>query len=149
MTRDRITRRAALRGLGVAIGLPAFESLLPRARADRPPAAPLRLCYVYAPNGKHMADWTPPADGPLTALPPTLAPLEPVRDRVAVLSGLCLRPATDDGPGDHARAMAAFLTGVRPHKTSGADVRAGVSADQVAAGILGRAARLPSLLTRR
>src|SRR5262249_56593300 len=56
-----------------------------------------------------------------------------------------LRPAEDNGPGDHARAMAAFLTGCRPHRISGADLRAGVSVDQVAAATLGTATRFASL----
>src|SRR5262249_39080765 len=56
-----------------------------------------------------------------------------------------LRPAEDNGPGDHARAMAAFLTGCRPHRISGADLRAGVSVDQVAAARLGAATRFTSL----
>src|SRR5262249_30139910 len=76
----------------------------------------------------------------------TLKPLDSVRDWLVVLSGLALRNADagSDGPGDHARAMAAFLTGCRPRKTSGSDVRAGVSVDQVLAAAVGRATRLPS-----
>jgi len=105
------------------------------------------LAFVYAPNGKHMADWTPKTEGATFDLPVTLQPFEPVRNHVRVLSGLCLRNAAagSDGPGDHARAMAAFLTGVRPKKTSGADVRNGVSVDQVAAAVLGRTTRFRSL----
>jgi hypothetical protein len=141
-----IDRRTVLRGVGVCLALPFLESLLPRSRAGSA-ERPLRLAFVYAPNGKHMPDWTPTAEGAHFELPPTLRPLEPVREYVSVLSGLCLRPASadGDGPGDHARAMAAFLTGVRPQKTSGADVRAGISVDQLAAAHLGRQTRLPSL----
>lgn len=130
----------------MSVALPLLESLCP-AREKGEAAPPLRLAFVYAPNGKHMADWTPTAEGAKFDLPPTLRPLVKVREHVTVLSGLCLRNATagDDGPGDHARAMAAFLTGVRPKKTSGADVRNGVSVDQVAATALGRATRFPSL----
>jgi hypothetical protein len=133
MTSPFVTRRAALRGLGASIALPVFDSLSRAANQSYPP---VRLVFVYAPNGKHMPDWS--LDGPtLTA----------VKNRVAVVTGLCLRNADPgpDGPGDHARAMAAFLTGVRPHKTSGSDVRAGVSVDQVAAAHLGKHTRLPSL----
>jgi hypothetical protein len=142
-----MSRRAALRGLGVSVALPFLESLLPPTQAGDVKTPPLRLAFVYAPNGKHMADWTPKAEGLLTEMPPTLMPLVPVRDSITVLSGLSLQPATPgmDGPGDHARAMATFLTGVRPHKTSGADVRAGVSVDQLLATSLGRATHLPSL----
>src|SRR5262249_1647072 len=50
-----------------------------------------------------------------------------------------------DGPGDHARAMAAFLTGCQPRKTSGANIRAGVSVDQAVAARVGARTRFPSL----
>jgi hypothetical protein len=107
----------------------------------------LRVVFLYAPNGKHMADWTPREVGAVRELPPTLQPLKELKEQVTILSGLAL-PSADangDGPGDHARAMAAFLTGCRPHKTSGADVHVGVSIDQVLAAAVGRVTRLPSL----
>ena len=47
--------------------------------------------------------------------------------------------------GDHARAMAAFLTGRQPRKTNGADIRAGISVDQLAATRVGNATRFASL----
>jgi hypothetical protein len=94
-----------------------------------------------------MQDWTPKAEGALTELPSTLAPLEPFKDKMNVLSGLTLDKAraNGDGPGDHARAMAAFLTGRQPRKTHGADIRAGLSADQHIAAAVGDATRFPSL----
>jgi hypothetical protein len=143
----RITRRTALRGIGVSIALPFLESLRPRSAGAESAAPPLRLAFVYAPNGKHMPDWTPATVGTGFVLPPSLRPLETVREHVTVLSGLAQRTADPgpDGPGDHARAMATFLTGVRPHKTSGSDVRVGPSVDQVAAVVLGKSTRLPSL----
>ena len=146
MIRTLPDRRVILRAAGVSLGLPWLESVC-SADSGRPSTAPQRLVFVYAPNGKHMPDWTPTTEGVKLELSATLKSLEPVRDHVSVLSGLCLRNATagDDGPGDHARAMAAFLTGVRPKKTSGADVRNGVSVDQVAAAVLGRTTRFRSL----
>jgi Protein of unknown function (DUF1552) len=127
MRQRRITRRMALRGMGVSIALPFLESLRPRSAGADSAAPPLRLAFVYAPNGKHMPDWTPATAGTGFVLPPSLRPLETVREHVTVLSGLAQRTADPglDGPGDHARAMATFLTGVRPHKTSGSDVRVG------------------------
>ena len=94
-----------------------------------------------------MTDWTPTTEGAKFDLPPILRPLEKVREHVTVLSGLAQRTADPgrDGPGDHARAMATFLTGVRPHKTSGSDVRVGPSVDQVVAAVLGRTTRFASL----
>jgi hypothetical protein len=93
-----------------------------------------------------MADWTPAAEGALQ-LSKTLLPLKDVKDDVLVLSGLALDKARahGDGPGDHARAMCTFLTGRQARKTSGADIRAGISVDQLAAQKLGQATRFPSL----
>jgi hypothetical protein len=146
MSRLQITRRAVLRGAGASIVLPFLESWLPAGALPRQ-APPLRVIFVYAPNGKHMPDWTPRDVGAIADLPPTLLPLRDMKQQVTVLSGLAQRNANamGDGPGDHARAMATFLTGVRPHKTSGADVRVGVSIDQVIAGAVGGTTRLPSL----
>ncbi len=147
MISSSLTRRAVLRGVGVSVALPLLESFGPAQAKSETATPPLRLAFVYAPNGKHMADWSPTTEGIKFDLSPTLRPLEKVRESITVLSGLCLRNATagSDGPGDHARAMATFLTGVRPKKTSGADIRNGVSIDQVIAATIGRTTRLPSL----
>lgn len=142
----RITRRDCLRGLGASLALPLLGSW-PGAARGAEPAAPLRLLFVFLPNGMHMPAWTPKATGADYELPPTLAPLAPHRRSLLVLSGLALRGgyALGDGPGDHARAAASFLTGAHPRKTGGADIKAGVSVDQVAASLLGRGLRFPSL----
>jgi hypothetical protein len=147
MTRKLLlSRRAALRGLGVSVALPWLEAMLPRLRAaaSKPP---VRLAFIYAPNGKHMADWTPSSEGAGFELSPTLEPLRPVKHDILVLSGLAHRKAfgNGDGPGDHARAMATFLTGCQARKTGGADLRVGMSVDQVAATRIGQLTRFPSL----
>ena len=147
MTRFQESRRAVLRGIGTTIALPFLESLTAGAAMANNPEPPRRLIFLYAPNGKLMSEWTPSMRGPLAKLPPLLSSLEPWRAQLRMLSGLSLRQANPDadGPGDHARAMATFLTGVRPHKTSGADVRAGVSVDQIAAAAIGKQTKFPSL----
>jgi hypothetical protein len=150
-TRHRLSRRTVLRGLGTALALPWLEAMGPlTAWAHGTPAtqaAPNRLAFLYVPNGKNMPDWTPRAEGAGFDLPPTLEPLKPVRDEVLVLTGLTADKARPhgDGPGDHARALAAFLTGSQARKTDGTDIRAGISADQVAAARVGDQTRLPSL----
>src|SRR5262249_37929384 len=108
---------------------------------------PLRMAFVYVPNGVHMPDWTPATVGADFPLPRILQPLQAVKQDVLVLSGLALDKARahGDGGGDHARAMAALLTGRHPHKTNGAALRAGISVDQVAAERVGRATRFASL----
>src|SRR5579859_4325360 len=142
-----ISRRAILRGAGSALALPLLEAMNPRAIAATPAKPPMRVAFLYVPNGVHMPDWTPAAEGPGFALSPLLQPLEKLKDEVLVLSGLTLDPARahGDGGGDHARAMASFLTGRHPRKTDGAALCAGVSIDQIAAQSIGRATRFPSL----
>ncbi len=142
------TRRAFLRGAGVCLGLPAFESLLARGvLGSELPKAPTRMAFVYVPNGVHQHNWWPKATGKDFELSPTLKPLEPVKKWVQVLGGLDQKNATagPDGAGDHARASGSFLTGVRVRKTAGADIHAGISVDQVAAQHLGSLTRFPSL----
>ncbi|MHA3772735.1 DUF1552 domain-containing protein [Verrucomicrobiota bacterium sgz303538] len=143
-----IPRRSFLRGLGACIGLPLLESMLPSVtRAASTFGPPRRLVFLYLPNGMHMPDWTPKSAGTLGDLPATLQPLAQYKSSFQVLSGLAQvnARALGDGPGDHARANACFLTGVHPHKTSGADIKAGVSADQIAVQQIGKNTRLPSL----
>lgn len=141
--RPVLRRRSVLRGLGAAVGLPWLES-----RAADSPVPPRRMAFLYVPNGIDMPRWRPAADGPLSGdLPPILAPLAAHRENLLVISGLAADKARahGDGGGDHARAMAAFLTGAHPRKTDGSNILAGISADQVAAGIVGQETRLPSL----
>src|SRR4029450_8683858 len=70
------------------------------------------------------------------------------RDRTVVVSGLAQHQADafDDGAnGDHTRGTSSWLTGVHCKRTEGADVKNGISADQIAASVLGRGTALPSL----
>ena len=143
-----ITRRAALKGLGTVVALPWLESLGHTAPAATSAAgAPKRVAFLYVPNGVNMAEWTPSETGTLSKLTGTLEPLNPFKEHVNVLTGLALDKAraNGDGPGDHARAMSAFLTGRQPRKTHGADIRVGMSADQHVATTVGDQTRFPSL----
>ncbi len=150
MTLQRpISRRTVLKGLGSAIALPWLEAMSPTLGFAAPTTKsfPTRMAFLFVPNGIHMADWRPAVEGSLSVLPPTLQPLQAVKDELLVLSGLTADKARPhgDGPGDHARAMSVFLTGRQPRKTSAADIRVGVSVDQVAAEKVGNSTRLPSL----
>ncbi len=148
-TLARLPRRTFLRGLGTAVALPVLDSLLPSSARAATAAGkfPRRLAWVYVPNGKNMADWTPATTGTDYELPSILEPLAAHRRDLTVLSGLAMDPANEhgDGGGAHARASATFLTGIHPRKTAGADIKAGISADQIAANQIGTATRLPSL----
>jgi hypothetical protein len=90
--------------------------------------------------------WTPAAEGALDVLPPTLEPLRAWKERALVLGGLTLDAAraNGDGPGDHARASAAFLTCTQPRKADGA-VHVAQSIDQLAARHVGLSTRFRSL----
>lgn len=158
MHHREINRRTLLRGIGATMALPLLEAMLPTgiargaatgaARAwNQNGEAPLRMAFFYVPNGMHMPDWIPERGGKDFPLPPILKELEEFRDRFNVLGGLTLDQARahGDGGGDHARAVASFLTGAHPRKTNGADIRNGVSVDQVAAAQIGKRTRLPSL----
>jgi hypothetical protein len=147
-----VSRRTVLRGVGATVALPWLEAMgnvtvwaAPGSPTKSP--APNRMCILYVPNGKNMADWTPKSEGKDFDLPHILQPLKGVKDDLLVLTGLTADKARahGDGGGDHARALAAFLTGAQPRKTDGTDIRAGVSVDQVAAARLADQTRLASL----
>ena len=153
-TPSRLDRRALLRGLGASLALPPLEAL---ARAGGPAGAgalattasgaPLRLAFVGFPNGVNLACWRPTGTGPAFQLGKTFAPVAALKSKLQVFTGFAQRNADplSDGPGDHARANAALLTGCHPRKTAGADIRNGISMDQVIAQKLRGVTRLPSL----
>ena len=151
MSRGPISRRTVLKGLSTAVALPWLEAMGPMSAwaEDASPSktAPNRMGFLYVPNGKNMADWTPASEGAGFELTPILEPLAPVKDDIMVLTGLTADGARPhgDGGGDHARALASFLTGAHPVKTDGTDIRNGVSVDQVAASRIGDQTRLASL----
>jgi hypothetical protein len=149
ITKKSINRRTVLRGMGTAMALPLLDSMAPALTAfDKTPAKPVnRFGCVYVPNGMMMADWTPKADGVSYDLSPILKPLEPVKDRLLVLSGMSAVPPPGADPTDtHAKASTRFLTDIAPKPTRGtADLHAGISMDQIAAKELGQHTQLGSL----
>jgi Protein of unknown function (DUF1552) len=145
VTRKHLHRRSFLKGMGAVVALPVLDAMTPAlARAAQ---APVRLAFTYVPNGIVMNDWTPAAEGAAYEFTRILKPLEPFRQDMLVLSGLAHRngAALGDGPGDHARAGASYLTGVHPRKTAGADIQNGISVDQIAAQHIGDQTRFASL----
>lgn len=149
ITGKHLARRTFLRGLGTAVALPLLDAMTPVFAATSRLTAntPRRMAFVYVPNGIIMKDWTPAENGPSFEFTRILKPLEPYRQNLLVFTGLTQNTgrALGDGPGDHARAAATFLTGVHPKKTAGADIRAGISVDQIAAEKIGNATRFASL----
>ena len=145
ITGKALPRRTFLRGMGATVALPFLDAMTPAFASASAPVT--RVAFVYTANGVIMQDWTPAEEGPGFAFSKTLTPVEPFRDDLLVLTGLAHRngEALGDGPGDHARAGASWLTGVHPRKTRGADIRNGMSVDQMLAETIGRDAPLPSL----
>lgn len=147
ITGTHLPRRTFLRGLGASVALPLLDAMTPALARGQAAVGPKRLVFTYVPNGVSMTGWTPQGVGADFELSTVLKPLAPFKDDMLVLSGLAQRNgmALGDGPGDHARAAASYLTGVHPRKTAGADIQNGVSADQIVAQALGRETRLASL----
>jgi len=147
-TNKALARRTFLRGVGTALALPLLDSMIPaRAATLVKPAGPaIRLGFCYVPNGIIQKDWRPAVDGANFEFMATMKSLEPYRDKLLVLSNLAQinGRALGDGAGDHARAGATWLTGVHPKKTE-TDIRAGISADQIAAKELGKVTQFGSL----
>src|SRR3954470_20994604 len=146
ITRKSIPRRAFLRGTSAVLALPVLDAMTPALAAE--PARPIRMGFIEVPNGIMMDKFTPATEGADYALTPVLEPLADFRDRMLVLSGLDQRQAAALGAeigGDHPRASAAWLTGAHCKMTSGADLRAGISVDQVAAKEFGKYTQLASL----
>ncbi len=156
---EALNRRQFLRGVGACVALPTLVSALrPGARAAAAPLAgdglgvtasgsPLRMAFVYIPNGVNQEHWWPAGEGADFTLGQTMQPLAPLQKSIQVLGGLDHKNATagNDGAGDHARANATFLTGARARKTDSADIQVGISVDQVAAQRLGHVTRFSSL----
>ncbi len=150
ITKTHLARRTFLRGVGATLALPLLDGMVPALSPIRASAAaPVkRLGVVYVPNGIVMNQWTPDTTGSGFEMKPVMQPFEPFRDRLTVLSGLDNKNGDalpGEGAGDHARAAGAFLTGVHPKKTAGADIRAGVSMDQIAARAFARETQFASL----
>jgi Protein of unknown function (DUF1552) len=161
-----LSRRHFLRGVGACVALPAFHSLLPKTAFGAEAiagseatgaagalgngaatAAPVRMAFVTFPNGANQYNWWPTGEGKAFELNATMKSLAGVKQKIQVISGLAHHNAEPgaDGAGDHARANATLLTGVRAKKTAGADIHLGKSIDQVAAQRIGHLTRFPSL----
>ena len=148
ITGTHLPRRTFLRGLGASVALPLLDAMTPAlAKAASSTAGPKRLVFAYVPNGVSMTGWTPKGTGAAFELSTVMQPLAAYKSDMLVLTGLAQRNGTalGDGPGDHARAAASYLTGVHPKKTAGADIRNGISADQIAAQAIGKQTRFASL----
>jgi len=131
--------------MGVTLALPLLDSMLPaQTPLAKTAAKPTpRLGFVYVPHGAVMDKWTPATEGDAFEFSPILKPLEPLRDRINIVSGFGHRAA--DTSAVHSLSPTTWLSGVRPKPTQGVDAYAGVTADQIAAQHLGQDTQLPSM----
>jgi hypothetical protein len=148
VTKRSIPRRTFLRGTGAVLALPVLDAMTPAFAATT--AAPIRMSFMEVPNGimNLNGEWTPKAEGADFELSQTLQPLASFKDRMLLLTGLDQQQSAGLGfevGGDHPRACTAWLTGTHAKMTSGADLRAGISADQIAAREFGKYTQLASL----
>ena len=140
-----ISRRTVLRGMGVSLGLPWLEAMIPSsARASSTlPTNPVRLAVLYMPNGVNVPKWTPEGRGPDYTLSPSLEPLRDFKDRMVVLANL-FNAGSKVGDGHYAKE-ATILTCCTIRKTPGSDLCNGTSMDQIAAQRVATETPLPSL----
>ncbi|MEP6533772.1 MAG: DUF1552 domain-containing protein [Bryobacteraceae bacterium] len=145
ITGKALARRTFLRGIGTTIALPFLDAMTP-AMAATTAKAPVRMGFVYVPNGMDVRNWNLDYEGKLGELSRIMKPLEPFKDDILVLGNLTHNNgrALLDGPGDHGRCCGAYLTGMQPRKTM-VDIKAGISCDQIVANHIGNKTRFPSL----
>jgi hypothetical protein len=146
ITRKHLNRRTFLRGVGTAVSLPFLDAMVPAFAAPAASKAPVRMTFVYVPNGIDMRNWNPSYEGKLGELPRILKPLEPFKDDLLLLGNLTHNTgrALLDGAGDHGRCCGSYLTGIQVKKST-SDIKAGVSMDQIVAKQVGQSNRFPSL----
>jgi Protein of unknown function (DUF1552) len=150
ITKKRISRRAVLRGAGVALALPLLDSMVPaQTPLAKTAAVPkTRFTGIFVPHGAAPGYWVP--DKPVLEagnLPFIFKPLEPFKDQTTIFSGLWSKSA-EPPPGvtgaDHWVA-AAYLCADKPKKTTGADIQDGITIDQIIAQKIGQETLIPSL----
>ena len=144
ITGKSLPRRTFLKGMGAAVALPFLDSMVPAFAA--PAKAPVRLAFLYVPNGIDMKNWNVAQEGPLGELPRILKPLEAFRGDMIQIGNLTNNRgrAWLDGPGDHGRCAGSYLTGVQVRKTT-VDIKASISCDQIIANKIGHETRFASL----
>ena len=142
ITKRHLSRRTVLRGIGVSLSLPLLDAMIPAQTALAHTAGrPVpRLGFIYFPHGAIMNHWTPAQEGANPELPAILAPLEPFKPELTVVSGLENRHAA--GP-THAITPGTWLSSISPRISH--DPHGATTADQIAAQHLGQETPLPSL----
>jgi hypothetical protein len=159
ITKKHLSRRAALRGLGVSFALPLLDSMLPAqtpisqtAATPKPRLACIEMVHGAAGStgeGSNKHYWSPEKVGADFEFTQTLEPLKDLRDYITIVSDTDLHPATawsaaEEG-ADHFRSSAVYLTAAHPKMTEGSDYFVGTSIDQLYAQQFGQDTPLPSI----
>jgi len=145
VTGKTVPRRTFLKGVGAAVALPFLDSMVPALAAA--PKPPVRLAFLYVPNGIEMHNWNVLQEGPLAGnLPRIMKPLEAFCGDIIQIGNLTNNSgrALLDGAGDHGRCAGSYLTGEQVKKTT-VDIKASISADQIIANKIGHETRFASL----
>jgi len=129
----RPSRRAILRGIGCAVGLPWLESLHALAGTASPSVSPKRFGIVFLGNGINEDHWSAEGAGATMKLSRTLEPLQPLKQKINVIDGLYVKALT--GQGIHPGQTGSLLSGA--HISKGAIIHSGISVDQMIANRLG------------
>jgi hypothetical protein len=159
ITKKHLSRRTVLKGMGVTLGLPLLEAMVPAgtayARANAPKLRFAAIEMVHGSAGataigleKHM--WSPAQTGrEFDLTPSSLKPLEAFKDDLTIISNTDVRNAEaftlPEIGGDHFRSSAVFLTQCHPKQTQGSDVHVGTSLDQYFARKSGQETPIPSM----
>src|SRR3954464_2899510 len=160
LPKKHISRRTVLRGVGATIALPFLDAMVPARTllASSAAAGKTRLACIEQGHGAAGSTqiglaknlWSPAAVGRNFDLTPSsLAPLEPYRDYLTIISNTDCKGAeavtTPEIGGDHFRSSAVFLTQMHPKQTQGSDVKVGTSLDQYFAQRFGQDTPIPSM----
>ena len=155
VTKRALPRRTFLRGVGVTLGLPLLDAMVPALTAMAKTAAnpTPRMLWTYVPNGILLEGWYPngkqgvAAEGDAFQLSTALKPLEKFKDQLLAVQGLASPSAESRGNSraPHTKAHTAYLSGARAKYTEGADIELGETVDQYAADVLGKDTPVRSL----
>ncbi|MCO8121795.1 DUF1552 domain-containing protein [Stieleria sp. TO1_6] len=142
---NRICRRTVLRGVGASLGLPWLESMPvwgTEPVVDDSPQIPLRFGVQFMACGVNADHWWAKGAGEEMELGKSLQPLAPLKSKLNFISGLFNESAV--GVGIHPGQTGNILSGAALQK--GAELRGGISIDQVLANSIGQATVQPSLV---
>ena len=158
ITGKQLPRRTFLRGMGATVALPFLDAMVPAGRRGAAPGEVTRLLAIENVHGSAGANewgatqylWSPAQLGrDFDFGPSALAPLEPYRDSLTIISNTdCAMAEAFDVPeigGDHPRSTAVFLTQAHPKRTESSSVYAGTSLDQLYARRFGQGTPIPSM----